>query len=104
MMEESFSQFMPAVLPHLLRQAKQKNEMSVSDGDEAGLEATMNGDVERDADAGTEALTMKIPGVGIKKLTINTSVVQEKSAAARALTEHACALGAHFGPCVENNL
>jgi hypothetical protein len=98
MMEEAFSQFMPAILPHLLRQAKQKNEMAVSDGDEAGLEATNNGEVERDYDMGTESLTMKIPGVGIKKLTMNTSVVQEKSAAARAVTEHACALGAHFGP------
>jgi len=76
MMEEAFAQFMPAILPHLLKQAKQKNEMAVTDGDEAGLAATNSGEVERDLDMGTESLTMKISGVGIKKLTINTSVVQ----------------------------
>ena len=98
MMEEAFAQFLPAVLPHLLRQAKQKNEMTVVDGDANGLDASNQGAVERDADAGTETLTMKIPGVGIKKLTMNTSVIQEKADAARAVAEHASALGAHFAP------
>lgn len=98
MMEEEFAQFMPAILPHLLRQAKAKNDMSMSEGDEAGLDATNKGEVERDADMGTESMTIKIPGMGIKKITVNTTVVQEKSQAARAIYEHAYALGSLFAP------
>lgn len=98
MMQEDFAQFMPAILPHLLRQAKAKNDMSISEGDEAGLDATNKGEVERDAEMGTESMTVKIPGMGIKKITVNTTVVQEKSQAARAIYEHAYALGGLFAP------
>ena len=104
MMGSDFAQFMPSVLPHLLRQVKAKNDMSVTEGDEAGLEATNKGEVERDLDMGTESMTMNIPGVGIKKLTLNTTVIQEKSQAARALYEHGeFLLGALCKSCIAAN-
>jgi len=47
---------------------------------------------------GTESVTLEMPGQGIKKLTINTTAMEEKSEAARAIYEHASALGSNFGP------
>lgn len=46
-------------------------------------------------------MTVALPGKGLKKVTINTTKMQEKSLAARAVYEHASALGAAFGPYAE---
>jgi hypothetical protein len=43
-------------------------------------------------------MTVAIPGRGLTKVTINTTKIQEKAQAARAVYEHAAALGASFGP------
>ena len=56
------------------------------------------GDVTSDFESGTQSMTMKIPGVGVKTVTLNTDVIQEKSQASRALYEHAAALGEAFAP------
>jgi hypothetical protein len=48
--------------------------------------------------AGTESMTVAISGRGLTKVTINTMKIQEKAQAARAVYEHAVALGSHFGP------
>jgi len=63
----------------------------------AGLDATKRNQIESDDD-GTESMTMAIPGRGLTKVTINTTKIQEKAQAARAVYEHAAALGALFGP------
>ncbi|GMH49699.1 hypothetical protein TL16_g00584 [Triparma laevis f. inornata] len=94
MMGDDFVQFLPALLPHLLRQAKAKNEMEVEDC----KDGEVDGDVQEDFEGGTQSMTMKIPGVGLKKITLNTNVVQEKAQASRALYEHAAALGSKFAP------
>ncbi|GMH82166.1 hypothetical protein TrVE_jg13002 [Triparma verrucosa] len=94
MMESDFVQFLPALLPHLLRQAKAKNEMEVEDC----TNGETDGQVDEDFESGTQSMTMKIPGVGLKKITLNTNVVQEKAQASRALYEHAAALGSNFAP------
>lgn len=50
-------------------------------------------------------MTVAIPGRGLTKLTINTTKIQEKAHAARAVYEHAVALGSCFGqyskPCLD---
>jgi len=56
------------------------------------------GETQRDGVMGTESVTLEMPGQGIKKLTINTTAMEEKSEAARAIYEHASALGSNFGP------
>lgn len=43
-----------------------------------------------------EGYSISIPGVGSKKVKINTTQLEEKSFAARALYEHARALGKDF--------
>lgn len=48
-------------------------------------------------DDGEEGYSVSIPGVGMKKVKINTTQLEEKSLAARALYEHAKALGKDFG-------
>ena len=71
------------------------------DGDESGLDATKRNGLEIDEDLGTESMTVAVPGKGMQKFTVNTSKIQEKAQAARAVYEHASALGSNFGPYVE---
>lgn len=49
-------------------------------------------------------MTVAVPGRGYTKVTINTTMIQEKAQAARALYEHAKAMGAAYGPYVERSL
>jgi len=93
-----YAPFVPHVLPHLLSIAKEKADVSVTSGNEAGLEATGRGDIEFDEDTGAESMTVSLPGVGITKLVLNTSQILEKALAARAVYEHANSMGASFGP------
>ena len=46
-------------------------------------------------------MTVAVPGRGFTQVTINTSKIQEKAQATRAVYEHAKAMGAAFGPYVE---
>lgn len=66
------------------------------EGDEAGLNAPI------EDDQGIESRTIALPGRGFTKVTINTTKIQEKAQAIRALYEHAKALGAAFGPYAEH--
>jgi hypothetical protein len=68
------------------------------EGNEA--DTTKRQAIEIDED-GTESMTVAIPGRGWTKVTINTSKIQEKAQAARAIFDLASALGANFGPYVE---
>lgn len=43
-------------------------------------------------------MTVNLPGMGIKKLVLNTSQIQEKSQAIRAIYEHASAMRSSFAP------
>jgi hypothetical protein len=54
-------------------------------------------------DAGAESMTVAIPGRGFTKVTINTTKIQEQAQAARALYEHAKAMGASF-PYIQQSL
>jgi hypothetical protein len=66
------------------------------DGSEAGLQS--GGQTEFDEDTGTESMTVNLPGMGIKKLTLNTTQIQEKAQAIRAIYEHANAMRTSFAP------
>lgn len=52
-------------------------------------------------DDGTECMTVSLPGKGITKIIVNTTNIIEKAQAARAIYEHAAALGPAFGPYAE---
>jgi hypothetical protein len=103
-MGEKYTPYVDAVLPHLLNRLNEKSDVEFSEGNEAGLEATKRGDLEMDEDQGTESMTVALPGKGLTKVTINVTKMQEKSQAARAIYEHADALGAAFVPYVSTTL
>mmetsp|Transcript_27299 Transcript_27299/g.31798 ORF Transcript_27299/g.31798 Transcript_27299/m.31798 type:complete len:1305 (+) Transcript_27299:116-4030(+) len=90
----AYAPFLPSVLPHLLKVANEKVDISITDGDAdaTGMEN------EYDEDTGTESITLALPGMGVKKFVLNTTQIQEKSNAARAIYEHANAMGSCFGP------
>jgi hypothetical protein len=91
---DAYSPYVPSVLPHLLRIAREEADVSITDGnpDSAGQDADF------DEDTGLETITVALPGMGVKKLILNTTQIQEKSLAARAVYEHASSMGASFGP------
>jgi hypothetical protein len=89
--------FMPSILPHILRKATEKLEVSITDdGDE--------NDADDQGEDGTEGYTISIPGMGAKRVKINTTQLEEKAQMARALYEHARALGKEFGPFIEASI
>ena len=90
----AYTPFIPTVLPHLLQVAKEKTDVSITDGSpDSADEGT-----DFDEDTGMETITVNLPGMGMKKLVLNTTQIQEKSLAARAIYEHASSMGAAFGP------
>ena len=96
-MGSKYVPFMPMVLPCLLKRAAEKIEVSITDDDCTGTQYT------DDSDDGTEGYTVSIPGMGVKKVKINTIQLEEKAQSARAVYEHARALGVDFGPFVESS-
>jgi importin-5 len=52
---------------------------------------------------GTESVTVALPGRGFTKVSINTTKIQEQAQAARALYEHAKAMGASF-PYIQQSM
>jgi hypothetical protein len=60
--------------------------------------------VDIDNDEGVESMTVSVPGRGVTKITLNTTKIQEKVQACRAVYEHAAALGASFGPYIPSCL
>ncbi|KAL7537732.1 hypothetical protein ACHAXR_008907 [Thalassiosira sp. AJA248-18] len=94
-MGSQYVQFMPSVLPHILKRATEKLEVSITDN------ADNADNQNEEGEDGVEGYTVSIPGMGAKKVKINTSQLEEKAQSARALYEHARALGKEFCPFVE---
>lgn len=90
-LEQDFSEFAPAVLPFLLQWATQELDVTVTDG------------VEDEADTeDLSSVTVSLPGImGTRKVSLNTTQIQEKAQAARSIYEIANAMGAAFGPYAE---
>ena len=101
-MGDQYVPFVESVLPHLLKRLQDPAELEFSEGDDAGLLSTRLGQV--DQDDGVESTTIALPGRGLTKVSINVTKIQEKALAARAVFEHADALGAAFGPYVQSTL
>lgn len=89
-MGSQYLHYMPSVLPHILQRATEKLEVSIMEDAE-----------DEDDDPDDEGVSVNIPGMGAKKVKINTTQLEEKAKAARALYEHARALGKEFAPFVE---
>lgn len=95
-LEDAYTPFVPIILPSLLEVAKEEASVSITDGDpDSASEGT-----DIDEDNGTESITMNLPGMGVKKLVLNTSQIQEKALVARVVYEHANSMGVAFGPYV----
>ena len=102
-MGEQYAPYVNQVLPHLLARLNEKVDISYTDGDEAGLEATKRGEMNMAAD-GVESMTVALPGKGLTKVSINMAKLEEKAQACRALYEHASALDESFGPYAKATL
>ena len=96
-MKAGYAPFLPRVLPHMLKKAREEADVSITDGDES----TVGQESEFDEDTGMESITINLPGMGVKKMVLNTTQMQEKAQAARAVYEHASSMGAAFGPYAE---
>ncbi len=92
----AYTQYVPSVLPFLLEIAKEETNVSIIDGNPEF--SVKDGDY--DEEDGLQSITVSLPGMGAKKLTLNTSQIQEKILAARAVYEHANAMGADFEPYI----
>lgn len=94
--EEDFVQYLPALLPTLLRAVGAEIDFRTEDVDEE----TAPG-VEESADSGTQTAVLDIRGVGRKRITLNTFAVVEKAAALDTLEKYARVLGWRFADYVE---
>ncbi|CAJ1951966.1 unnamed protein product [Cylindrotheca closterium] len=97
---EEFAPFVDVVLPILLEKAKEEDDISITEANESGFGSSNEYQMGND----TNSITVAVPGKGFTKVTINTSKIEEKSQAIRAVYEHAKALGALFGPYVQVSL
>ncbi|KAL3785690.1 hypothetical protein HJC23_008723 [Cyclotella cryptica] len=94
-MGSRYAPFLPSVLPHILKRATEKLDVSITEDEQS----------DRSLDEESEGYSICIPGVGTKKVKINTTQLEEKSLAARALYEHARALGKDFdSQCIESSV
>lgn len=96
----AYNPYVPSVLPFLLEIANEETDVAITEGnpDSSGE------DGDYDEDDGFQSMTLNLPGVGAKKFTLNTSQIQDKILSARAVYEHANAMGADFGPYVKDCL
>lgn len=92
-MKSQYVPFMSSILPHILKRATEKLEVSITDSEDSSNKSSSEDD-----DGG---YSINIPGMGVKKIKINTTQLEEKANSARAIYEHARSLGKDFGPYAE---
>lgn len=71
----------------------------IQEGNEAEIDSSNDND-----ENNTESMTVAVPGRGFTKVSINSTKIQEKAQATRAVYEHAKAMGAAFGPYCQDSL
>lgn len=95
-LKEDFKQFLPHIVPALLKDASKDLDFKVKDADEVA------GDEEEEAE-GTTTLNLKIKGVeGEKALSMNTNALEVKINAIQILKNLAQNLGTHMFDYVED--
>ena len=97
-LEDEFAPYANGVVPILLHQAQQPPDVSILEGADPSSAQPQGGDM------GEGSMTVPVPGRGLMKVTINTSQIQEKAQAARAVYELAKSMGAGFGPWAQQSL
>ncbi len=98
----AYTPYIPSVLPFLLKIAKEETNVSITEGNPES--SSGDGHCDEDDEDGLHSVTVTLPGMGAKKLTLNTSQIQDKILSARAVYEHASAMGAEFGPYINDCL
>lgn len=94
---DGFVPYLAHVVPPLLRAAQADPEIDVTDADDA----LVDDDAADDEDAdGRESVTVAIPGVGNRRISIRTSTLEDKAAACGMLCTYAQQLRAGFFPYV----
>jgi len=91
-MGEEFAPFLPLLLELLIQKTQEKPNVSISDN------SLPTSGVMNDDDDGTETIPIALPGLGLKKLTLNTTQIYEKVQAARAMFEIATSMPLSFQP------
>lgn len=92
--KDDYIPFLPKIVPHLIVTLKEADDITITDGDPNST----GQETECDEDNGTRTVTVALPGMGVKKVVINSIRMQEKCQAARAIHEHARSMGLAFGP------
>ena len=92
--QESYAPYLGILIPRLLeRLADPSSDLEFTNGDWHSFDQHM-----------PDSVTIALPGQGLKKVTINTSKIQEKAQLARAVYEHVVAVGSFYGPYCEISL
>lgn len=78
---DAFVPYLPHVVPPLLKSAQVDPGLELTDADEGADEA------DDEADDGRETVTVSIPGMGNKRVSIRTSALEEKARAPRRRLE-----------------
>jgi len=89
-LKEHFVQFLPVVVPPLLRTLSVEVECSVTEC--ASAEEATHG-VSHDEESGLQSTVLEVKGRGAMKVTMNTTAVLEKQQAAKTLYEYVDSLG-----------
>lgn len=91
-LKEDFVPYLDAVIPPLFKSASRENVASIEDVDEKNAVEELEG---------YETVTVSIRSVGSKKLTLNTSFLEEKILACNLLYQYATVLKEYFFPYVD---
>eukprot|EP00762_Andalucia_godoyi_P001189 ANDGO_02026.mRNA.1 Importin subunit beta-3 len=96
-----FAPYIPAVVPPLIAQAAKKAEglQSAVDDDAAANVDTLLRNMRRGEES--ELISLPVKGLGEKRLTLNTAILQEKTAAFNTLVAYASDLPLAFLPYVK---
>lgn len=92
-LDEDFIPYLSYVMPPLLRSAGREPDVIVTDADEDS----------GDAEEGMESVTLSIKGVGDKRISIRTSILEEKSMACNMILNYCVDLKDGFAPYVEES-
>eukprot|EP01138_Halocafeteria_seosinensis_P011725 gb/GECG01011982.1/.p1 GENE.gb/GECG01011982.1/~~gb/GECG01011982.1/.p1 ORF type:complete len:1166 (+),score=197.18 gb/GECG01011982.1/:1-3498(+) len=91
-LKEDFAPYLDFILPSILRNAEREVDISAEDVDSAEPNTSDNNQ---------DSVTVEIKGLGYKRISMQTSALEEKLRAISVLNEYADEMKHHFGPYAE---